>query len=106
LNKLPSIEQSSSLCPPPDLQYYEVLEKKIDEFGLPVTPPQFLAAAIGGLLVVLFLLSVIFRGKKSGNSFLFVGLCGSGKTALMCLVPSHLIIHLFLSCAGLCLAAL
>jgi hypothetical protein len=72
------------------LQYYEVLEQKIDELGLPVTPPQFLAAAIGGLLVVLFLLSVIFRGKKSGNSFLFVGLCGSGKTALLCLVPSPL----------------
>lgn len=74
-------------------EYYEVLEKKIDEFGMPVTPPQFLAAAIGGLLVVLFLLSVIFRGKKSGNSFLFVGLCGSGKTALMCLLKNGRVVE-------------
>jgi hypothetical protein len=69
-----------------------VLEKQIDGLGLPVTPPQFLGAVIGGLLVVLFLLNVIFRGKKTGNSFLFLGLCGSGKTALLCLVTHSLLL--------------
>jgi signal recognition particle receptor subunit beta len=61
--------------------YVEALE---ESFGLPA--PQLIALIVGGLLALLFLLRFIFsKGLSSGgNAFLFLGLSGSGKTALLC----------------------